>query len=301
MKTLSSLGIGLSLVFGCLFLAFVAELYYLLWWKKRIASRHIEDGYSSSARELFHLLCSKKSSSLGSTELDPHTSDAPDHDSDDMQLKSFGENGLETEIMRLQNYSGPPRLLFTIKEETKEDLESDDGKSKGADDNKSRKGSRGRSLSDLLVAVETPYLTPLSSPPYFTPPLTPLDYYRHHGFNPLFEASTDVEMNQIKASPPPKFKFLKDAEEKLYRKTLVERAMKNAGNGGAVEGCGSTSCKVLDEEDGSFITIIIGKSKEKEEHHHHHIQQHQNHASSSQVLPLPSSPSDIKPANTLRK
>lgn len=302
MKTLSSLGIGLSLVFGCLLLAFVAELYYLLWWKKRVASRDIEDGYSSSARELFHLLCSKKSS-LGSTELDPHIPDAPAHDSDDMQLKPFEENGLETEIMRLQNLCGPPRLLFTIKEETKEDLESDDGKSKATDDNKSRKGSRGRSLSDLLLAVETPYLTPLSSPPFFTPPLTPLDYYHQHGFNPLFESSTDTEINRMKASPPPKFKFLKDAEEKLYRKILVERAMKNTiRNCGAVEECGSSSSKASDEEDGSFITIIIGKSKDKEQHHHHHIhQQHQQHSTSSQVLPLPSSPSDIRPANTLRK
>ncbi|RVW57018.1 hypothetical protein CK203_070516 [Vitis vinifera] len=33
--------------------------------------------------------------------------------------------------MRLHNLAGPPRFLFTIKEETKEDLESDDGKSKG--------------------------------------------------------------------------------------------------------------------------------------------------------------------------
>ncbi|KAI3747101.1 hypothetical protein L6452_09546 [Arctium lappa] len=34
-----SVGLGLSLVFGCLLLALVAELNYLLWWKKLQSSR----------------------------------------------------------------------------------------------------------------------------------------------------------------------------------------------------------------------------------------------------------------------
>ena len=55
MKSLSSVGLGLSVVFGCLFLALVAELYYLLWWKKRFANGRIENDYSSPARELFYM------------------------------------------------------------------------------------------------------------------------------------------------------------------------------------------------------------------------------------------------------
>ncbi|XP_058109711.1 uncharacterized protein LOC131252933 [Magnolia sinica] len=299
MKSLSSLGIGLSLVFGCLFLALVAELYYLLWWKKRISNRDIEDDYSSSTRELFYLLCWKKPTS-SSTALNPHTSaritdghghhghPSDDHSNTsgmDLLLKPYGEDGLDTELMRLHNQHGPPRFLFTIKEETKEDLESDDGKSKG--DNKSRKGSRGKSLSDLLLAVETPFLTPLSSPPFFTPPLTPMDCYNQTGFNPLFESSTDAEVSRMR-SPPPKFKFLKDAEEKLYRKTLMERALKAHRSGGPVEDEGVKGPTSSKEEDGSFITILIGKSKEKD---------HLHHSSSSQVLPLPSSPSNIRPVS----
>lgn len=290
MKTLSSLGIGLSLVFGCLLLALVVELYYFLWWKKRIASREIEDDLSSSARELLYLFCRKKSSSLSPTALDTQTPDACRRDSDGQLLKSFGEDGLETEIVTLQNLPGPPRFLFTIKEETKEDLdlEADDGKSESGDD-KCRKGPTARSLTELLSAAETPYLTPLSSPPFFTPPLTPFISYNQHGFNPLFESSIDAEVNLMRSSPPPTFKFLKDAEEKLSRKTSGERAMKIHTNGAVVEDGCSTSM-ISDEEEGSFLIFIKGKNKEK--------LQHQLHSSSSQVLPLPSYPSTIRPANS---
>nr|DAD38682.1 TPA_asm: hypothetical protein HUJ06_013004 [Nelumbo nucifera] len=271
MRSLSGLGIGLSLVFGCLLLALVAEFYYLLWWKKRITNREIEEDYSSSTRELFYLFCWKKPSPLSSTALNPQElcttvriTDAHVHEPDtqvhlhsgsskDFMLKPLGEDSMDTELMRLHNLSGPPRFLFTIKEETKEDLESEDGKSRG---DKSRKGSRSRSLSDLLLTVETPFLTPLSSPPFFTPPLTPVDRYYHHGFNPLFESSTDSELNRIRSSPPPKFKFLKDAEEKLYRKLVEEaekRAKKNVGSvqDDVVKAPAST---IPEEEDGSFIT-----------------------------------------------
>ncbi|THG15685.1 hypothetical protein TEA_021642 [Camellia sinensis var. sinensis] len=200
MRSLSSVGLALSLIFGCLVLALVAELYYLLWWKKRITNREIEDDYSSPAREFLYMFCWKQPSSLSSTALNPQqlcSSDTHVHEpqsrlhshpnEDLLPNKPFEEEGAETEPMRLQNLSGSPRFLFTIKEETKEDLESEDGKS--------REGSRSRrSLSDLLLTVETPFLTPLASPPYFTPPLTPMDSsHNHHGFNPLFESSTDAE------------------------------------------------------------------------------------------------------------
>ncbi|KAF8395458.1 hypothetical protein HHK36_019404 [Tetracentron sinense] len=127
-------------------------------------------------------------------------------ESKDLLLKPYGDDTLETKLMRLHNLSGLPRFLFTIKEETKEDLVYEDGKSRC---NRSRKGSRSKSLSYLLLAMDTPYLTPLSSPPIF-PPLTPLNCYNLHGFNPLFESSTNSEFNRIKFSPPPKFHFLKD-------------------------------------------------------------------------------------------
>ncbi|KAI3937904.1 hypothetical protein MKX01_027831 [Papaver californicum] len=283
MTSLSNLGIGLSLVFSLLLLALLAELYYLLWWKKRVIN-DIQDDYSSSsssARELLYLFCWKKPSSLSSTGLNPQGffSDLEQENqlhlhsssSKELYLNSIGEDSIEAELMRLHNLSGPPRLLFTIKEETKEDLESEDGRSRN-----NKKVSR--SLADLLVAVETPFLTPMSSP-RLTPPLTPIHSYNQNGINPLFESSVDPEMYKIRPSPPPKFKFLKDAEDKFCRRRLIEDALKRVQKNAV----SPTSSMASNEEDGSF-TITVDKHKESEFDHYHH----QN---ASQILPLSSSPS----------
>lgn len=286
MKSLSGIGLGLSVVFGCLVLALFAEFYYLLCCKKRITSRTIEGGYNNTpTKELLHIFCCKKPTSLGQTALNPQELSASGlisntqlndsqnqgqqlqvHSNKDILVKPCEEESMETELMRLHKLGGPPRFLFTIVEETKEDLESEDGRSRG------EKGSRGRSLSDLLFTVETPFLTPLASPSLFTPPLTsPANtYHNPHGFNPLFESSTDAEFSRIRASPPPKFKFLQDAEEKL-RKKMREHSERNVvRNGGHIHHY-SQSQRVTDskslgdvEEDGSFLSILIDKnSREK--------------------------------------
>lgn len=150
MKTISGLGIGLSLVCVFLLLALVAEVYYLLRWKKKIISQESEEekeeeqqqvGY---AKELIQLFCFKKpEANNGGREVEISRNQ-------DLEL------GFEAELMKLHNH----RLLFTIIEETKADLESDDGKS--------RLGSRSRtrSLSDLPLGVNdctTPGFTPLAS------------------------------------------------------------------------------------------------------------------------------------------
>ncbi|KAK3037825.1 hypothetical protein RJ639_031866 [Escallonia herrerae] len=289
MRSLSSVGLGLSLVFGCLLLALIAEVYYLLWWKKRITNSKLEDGYSSPAREFLYMFCWKKPSSLSSTGLTPQeicsserVIDTQVHEpqsqlqiqaNKEMWLKPFGEDSMEAELFRLQNLSGPPRFLFTIKEETKEDLESEDGKS--------RKGSRSRSLGDLVLSVETPFLTPVASPSFFTPPRTPTDSsYSQNGFNPLFESSTDAEFNRIKSSPPPKFKFLRDAEDKLQRK------LKEVAEVDCIE-VPSTSDFLKADENKSFITLIVAKNEESNVPHYP--------SSSSQVLSLAASPQTFRP------
>lgn len=228
MKSLSSLGLGLSLVFGCLLLALIAELYYLLWWKKRICkSKRGEIDDSSKIHE--------------PQQANFHGGGSGDSNMDFWYKKPFGEDGHghgdgreeeeqededEDELMlKLQNMAGPTRFLFTIKEETKEDMaESEDGKSRT-----SRKGSRSRSLSDLFHIMEmekTPYLTPMASPPYFTPPLTPLTITTN-SYSATDEAyETEFFNNCLKSpSPPPpssspNFQFLKNAEKKLHKKRL---------------------------------------------------------------------------------
>ncbi|XP_028101081.1 uncharacterized protein LOC114300404 [Camellia sinensis] len=279
---------------GCILFALVGELYYLLWWKRRFTNRRgiADHHYTHHAKELSYLLFFwKKPNCLGTRKTDQQVTNSvtdPDanngHEPDlelgstkDLLRKGIGEKTVESELMRLHNLCGPPRFFFTINEETKEDLEADDVKSRG---DRSRKGSRNKSLSDLLVAVETSILTPLASPT-LKPHNHPLDSYSQHGFNfnPLFESSIDVEMNKLRSSPPPKFKFLRDAEEKLMRR-LMEEAEKRSFN--------VQEFVATEEGDGSFIRIIIG-GKNRERELNQQIPQY--HSNVSQVLPLASSPS----------
>lgn len=316
MKSLSSVGLALSVVFGCLLLALVAELYYLLWWKNRILKTNLEDGYSNSkAREFCYMFFGKSRTSLNTNALKSQEMSSSDtqlvHEPTQLQLqvgsnvdsnsefwfKPFGDDAMDNEFIGL---CGPPRFLFTIKEETKEDLESEDGKSK------SRRGSRTRSLSDLCLSVETPFLTPLASPSCFTPPLSPIAMSKNgFNFNPFLESASDAKFNKFirSSSPPPTFQFLKDAEDKFCRKFVEEnestrgrRVIKNDNGDVSFQVDQnlevSSSSKLCNDEEnsgGPFITLIFPKNREVQPDQH--LVQH---SSSSQVLPLASSPPILK-------
>ncbi|XP_009132001.1 uncharacterized protein LOC103856637 [Brassica rapa] len=212
MKTISGLGIGLSLVFGLLLLALVAEIFYLLRWKKIISQESQEEEQQAGyAKELIQLFCFKNHQPLHANNgvREAEISRTQDLEIGLMKHLGGGEVGFEAELMKFHNQ----RFLFTIIEETKADLESDDEKS--------------RSLSDFPVGVNdctTPGLTPLASP--CTLKSSPLESYSHHGFNPLFETEGELEFNKFfrssSSSPPPKFKFMRDAEEKLRRRMAEE-------------------------------------------------------------------------------
>lgn len=231
MKALSSLGIGLAVVSSLLFLALVAQLYYIFWWKKRCNSN---PNFTSKNLNLLSMLCYRTPINSPPTQhaaipltCNPADDHLPLHlsskDKDSLLKASInGEEAIDAELMRLHSLSGPPRFLFTIKEETREDLESDDGRSRGG---RSQKGSRGRSLGDLMHCAESPFLTPLSSPPLLgigAQSLMNLDSLKKLGFNPLFESCS---------TPPPKFKFLKEAEEKHQRRISLLDGSREEGNG----------------------------------------------------------------------
>nr|XP_043608896.1 uncharacterized protein LOC122580775 [Erigeron canadensis]XP_043608897.1 uncharacterized protein LOC122580775 [Erigeron canadensis]XP_043608899.1 uncharacterized protein LOC122580775 [Erigeron canadensis] len=256
MRASSSVGLGLSLIFGCLLLALIGELYYLLWWKKRVTHREMfQESYTSPTREFFYMFCWKKPSSLTTNALTTDTQvhePSSVHQNKDIWITPFGEqqeNGtnVDSEMLTMQNLSVPARFLFTIKEETKEDLESEE---------MSKIESR-RNSSD----VDTPFFTPLASPPYFTPPITPGDY-TFRTFSPLFQSSSDLEFNRIWASPPPKFKFLRDAEDKLQKK-LMERFDDDDDVDDGVS-CHSDDDVVKDGENGYLVTLIVSKNNESE-------------------------------------
>ncbi|GAA0160700.1 hypothetical protein LIER_17194 [Lithospermum erythrorhizon] len=291
MKTLSCISLGLSLVFCCLLLALVAEFFYLFWWKKRvITNAGCEDGYSNPSKEFF-TLCWKKPSSLSNirplnlqepqaqgdldTDIWDNPCNAPPQNPrvESYHIAHFGseyynrfgeEDSIDNEMMRSQQLSGPPRYLFTIKEETNEDLESEDMKSR---------------------VEETPYLTPTASP-YLTPPLAPLTPSQNNQkLLSLFELVSDAEFNKIRSSPPPTFKFLRDAEEKHFRRKTNEEDDRYAFKNDEYIDAKVTSSLMppKDEEDSSVITIVVSQNREKENVVHQHVLQYPS--SSSQVLP----------------
>lgn len=200
MGSFSNVGIALCLVFGCVLLALVAaELYYILWWKRI---------HAPTAKPKCPLSKSHDPESGLTLNRKPT---CPNED-----------GGIETELMRAHNLCGPPRFLFTIKEESKEDLDSDCSRS--------RSRSRTRSLSDIIFAIDgstTPnLLTPLSSPTVRTPRSMESSFR----INPLFEE----ELEKLRSSPPPKFKFLKDAEDKFLKRILIEgKQLEEYVNGGS--------------------------------------------------------------------
>ncbi|KAG7019199.1 hypothetical protein SDJN02_18157, partial [Cucurbita argyrosperma subsp. argyrosperma] len=152
------LNIGLAVVLGFLIMGIIAELYYLLCRKKKIINTtQVEDGDGDGDQTKF-------------TRNPPEIRHGLDLELGDEQEEE------EEEVMGIYDLAGQPRFLFTIKEESNEDLESEE--------------SRTRRLSDIITAIETPYFTPMASPPLkASPPLSCLDSYKLHGFNPLFESS----------------------------------------------------------------------------------------------------------------
>nr|XP_043638235.1 uncharacterized protein LOC122609241 [Erigeron canadensis] len=240
MATFSSLGIGLSFLFGCVVFAFVGEVYYLL--------------------------CTNSSKIPKAQETSLHESDENQEKQQeitqkDSPLKGLGEESVDLELMRLHNLCGPPRFLFTINEETKEDLEKE-----------SRK-SRSYSLSELLCTPETP----MCSSPLIKDgqKLSNLEGF----LNPLYDIDSEFDFNKIRSSPPPTFKFLRDAEEKLLKRLMELEAVKKASLMQTDEKINGSNLVKLDGNKGKSEVVNI--------HHDHH----QMSTTPSQVLPLASSPS----------
>ncbi|KAE9620498.1 hypothetical protein Lal_00019025 [Lupinus albus] len=254
------LGIGFTTVLGCILLGLIVGLRYLLWWKKTRTCIGIKIGEKNNVKGMLYGACGKtqstinpRSVSVATNQENISSSVEPDLElgvkvSNDMVLKTLEEEGLDLELMSLYNLAGPPRFLFTIKEETREDLESED---------KSRKGSSRISLTDIIVANNTPVTcSPLKCS------LDNIDSYKHHGFNPLFESSLDSDFNRFRTSPQKNLDPLPEAEVK-------------------------DSSRVTEERDKSLLMFMNNKEKEMRE-----LQQHLPKFPSSkvQVLPFASSP-----------
>ncbi|CAN8287174.1 unnamed protein product [Cochlearia groenlandica] len=213
MRSLSSVGLALSIVFGCLLLALLFELYYLLFLKKKKKKTrpHLKNDYSTpQTKELLFIFCCPNTNPKV---IETQQEQCPPHDDLDVDVLSQGL---------------VPRFLFTIMEETIEEMECED----------LSVSIRGKSLHELFLNIESDvddantsplYVTPRASPSLFTPPYTPImescnarkeEISSDAEFNKLVRSSSPLSSSS--SSPLSRFKFLRDAEEKLYKKRVME-------------------------------------------------------------------------------
>ncbi|EEF29833.1 uncharacterized protein LOC8275748 [Ricinus communis] len=199
MNTLNKICTALTIIFAVSLVVLIAEVLYVLYRRRRFHNRTGDLEFSSEtssfypttpSKELLYFFCWKNQTS---TRIEPDAetaaSDAaataapPTTTSDDADVD---------EMLKRHVLYGPSRALFTIREEEREEIETDLSSVEREENNKkkNRKKKLIRSLSseevssiaiatatatDVMIAVDdtTPFSTPCASPPYYTPSPSP--------------------------------------------------------------------------------------------------------------------------------
>ncbi|PSS01615.1 Zinc finger protein [Actinidia chinensis var. chinensis] len=182
MSDLNKLGTALSVAFVVSLLALVAELVYVLWRRRLFHLQtsaadagDVEYSVESAAasKELLYFLCWKQQARV---EPDKRIGSG---------RSDRGEPEEVIDMLKLQEMYGPSRVLFTIKEEEREEAESE--KSLSSAEKVIKKTRRVTLEGCFMVAGDsaevdvriagdletTPYSTPCDSPLYYTPTASP--------------------------------------------------------------------------------------------------------------------------------
>lgn len=187
MSGVSNLGKALTVIFIFSVIALLSELLYVLW-RRRIIFRHHCDppqpavenqpetvftsniSPNPSKKDLLYFLCLGTQSRVEPDGSAPTRRAEGSVEDDDVEI---------IDLYKLREMYGPSRLLFTIKEEEKEDLESEKSTTKSR--NLSQSFGEAGAVPEVVVTIEegieeTPFSTPCDSPLYFTPSASPV----HH-------------------------------------------------------------------------------------------------------------------------
>ncbi|KAL1541437.1 hypothetical protein AAHA92_25660 [Salvia divinorum] len=201
---LSNLGISLVIIFAIALLAIFAQVFYVLW--RRLAFRRRTsaassggDGisrYSSSestpSKELLYFFCVRPQLDLdrsSPTAISGGVDGRNSNHESDVEV-------IDIDLFKIQGAFGPPRFLFTIKEEEREGTESpvkttpcpgeEEAKETVGDEKRGgvSLGECFRSAEETAMEVRiddrsvddeaTPFSTPCASPLYFTPTASPV-------------------------------------------------------------------------------------------------------------------------------
>ncbi|KAK6152256.1 hypothetical protein DH2020_014891 [Rehmannia glutinosa] len=207
---LSKLGTALTIIFVISLLLLFAELFYVLW-RRRVFRRQTNnvggggegDGVShfsssdstfstavASSKDLLYFFCVRPQFRLERSSVPANINTEANSLNSNQQSEV---EVIDIDLLKIQGMFGPPRFLFTIKEEEREDLESSGEKSLNPALGKevSKKIDDGdeirvcleeylKAAAESVMAVEIddlgvddtmPFSTPCASPMYFTPRL----------------------------------------------------------------------------------------------------------------------------------
>lgn len=166
----SKLASSLTVMFAVSLLAILVQLFLVLRRRRRLRRQSIEDGgnsFYSSPKELLHIFCWENQSRI-----EPNEAPAP---TPSPQITTEVDDVFKWHVLY-----GQSRILFTIKEEEREGLDSENCSSSENGTRTKRAvcteevvGVLARSLPVVAVKIDvddaTPFSTPCASPPYYTP------------------------------------------------------------------------------------------------------------------------------------
>lgn len=187
MNALNKLGAVLTAVFVVSVVVLLVEVIYVLWRRRRFRRRSLFSSgdtefsgdssfYATPSKELLYFFCWKNQT----TRIEPDAASAPTAP----PLPETYTDAEVDEMLKWQGLYGPSRVLFTIKEEEREEMETENSSPADKElvlNNKKKKKKKGSDCledEDVVAAVvvevdeKTPFWTPCASP-YYTPTPSP--------------------------------------------------------------------------------------------------------------------------------